>query len=131
MNEQETQKQSKPNTFKRLSKRQRQFIPIWIQARSVAEACRKSGLNPVTFYEWRKTEAFRQALEAAQNESVAEAIAALKLMVSAAVAVMGKRLKSRGEGLQAARLIYDNCIKAIETIELERRISALETAQKQ
>ena len=122
------QKPSEPNTPDKLSKRQELFIPILLSAHSITAACADYNLDRSQFYAWRKQKAFSEALEAAQAELVADALANLRLNVSAAADRLIKLLNSADElvQLRASNSLIEHYTHLIEARDLEKRIEALE-----
>jgi len=129
--------QMKPNTSEKkpkLTKRMKLFIPIWLLARNVQEACKLASIAPVTFYDWKKNnETFREALLKAENEVLADAMSDLRLCVTEAVRVMKETLSHRDAALalRAANIIAEHArLSDIPEIkELQRQMALIESGQ--
>ena len=118
----------KPTKSDKLTKRQRLFIPVLLQSKSITEACQKSGLDRSQFYQWRGQDAFRTAIDAAQREIVADAMGVLKLNLSGAAGKLSMLLNSQDEAIQlrAANSLLEHHARLVEAQEIETRLTEIE-----
>jgi len=130
--EQVRAKRTKPDESERflgLTARQAQALPIFAASPSVEGACRAAGLSKATAYAWLKQPAFQQALGAARDAILTQALGALKAASSRAVETIAQ-LAAQGAQesvkLSAARTILDSALRARELEELDSRIRELE-----
>jgi len=120
-----TQSGAKGNT---LSKRQRLFLPVFLEVKTVSRACEVFGIDRKTFYVWMKQPAFVDELERLQAEQIGAAIAALKMNTTTAAEKLVGLLQSKDESIQlrACTGLLDFYLKAIEAAEIEKRLSEIE-----
>ena len=118
----------KSTKFDSLTKKQRLFIPVLLQSKSIVQACITGGIDRTLFYRWMQGQAFRAAVEAAQTEIVADAMHGLRLNLSRATETLTALLSSDDEAIQlrAANSMLEHHARLIESRELEIRLQAIE-----
>lgn len=125
------QNNTKGNNFNELQKRQKQFLPLFLELKNISRACRSFGLDRKTFYVWMKQPAFAEAVDRLQTEQVAEAVAQIKMHTTSAAEKMIALIDSSDEAiaLRASCALLDFYQKAVDNVELEKRLSAVEDRQ--
>jgi len=113
-----------------LSKRQKQFLPLYLELKHIKEACRIFGIDRKTFYCWMKQPAFAAEIDRLQTEQVSETIAMVKMNLENAALKLVTLLDSKDESIvhRSSVALLDYYQKNIEAAELEKRLRALEMA---
>jgi len=123
---------SQPNetSAPRLTARQRRALGIVLAAETLTEGCKLAGIARSTWWSWRKQEAFLRAVEAAEDQMLGEGLARLKGGFLRAVETLEELRASKNDGvrLQAATTLISKGLAAAETLDLRRRLEALERA---
>jgi hypothetical protein len=85
-------------------------------------------IGKTTLYGWLKEPSFVVALENARQEQSREALGLLRTSLLLAVRKLNDLLQSQSEAVayRAAVTLLDHGLKAVEIVELEARIAALE-----
>lgn len=98
---------------------------------TIDAAAKSAGVSPATVRRRLADPAFRERLDLAQGELVAQAVAALSGASGEAVATLRRLLRDAPPATQlgAARAVLELGSKLREAADLERRISELEAAQ--
>ena len=98
--------------------------------RTTEEAARVIGVGTATLLRWMKDPGFDAAYRAAKRAAFGQAIAWLHHLSSAAVSTLGKVMLDQATPpatkVRAADSILNHTIKAIDTEDVEARISELE-----
>ena len=115
--------------FPALSKRQKQFLPLFLELKNISQTCRVFELDRKTFYSWMKQPAFAAELDRLQVEQIAEAVALIKMHTISAAEKLVALMNSKDESIQvkASKAVLDYYQRNIESAELDRRLSALES----
>ena len=113
----------------KLSGRQRAAIVAILATPTIEAAAKQTGVNAATVRRWSHQRAFRETLDAARNETFASAIARLRGAAGAAVARLERGLRSKDSrvAVGAARTLLAFAMEAHSAMELERRITELES----
>lgn len=124
-----TQNTTKCNNFNELSKRQKQFLPLFLELKNVSRACRSFNLGRKTFYEWMKQSAFAQEVDRLQSEQVAEAVAQIKMHTTSAAERMIALIDhdEPAIALRASTSLLDFYMRSVEMTDLEKRLAAIES----
>lgn len=111
-----------------LSKKQQRALPILLSASSIAQGCRRAGINRDTMYEWLKQDSFRLAYNTGSCEVAQDGINSLNLLVSESVEVLRKLLAARSEAvrLKASLAVIDSALKGIEFDELAEKLEEIQ-----
>jgi hypothetical protein len=116
----------------KLSGKQEAAVLALLSTRNVEEAARVAGVTPRTLYRWQKELGFQAALRDAKLAAFSQTTGRLHQMSSAAVSTLGKVMVDPATPpatkVRAADSILNHTIKAIETENLEARLSELERA---
>ena len=110
-----------------------QFLAALLSSPTMAEAARRAGVSERSAARWMSDPEFKERLKAAQDEIVGHSLSRLKISISESLDVLRGIMNDGGEPtgarVTAARVVLDNAIKAIETVDIIQRIEALEAAQ--
>lgn len=119
-------------TGQNLTKNQLKAIPVILEAKSITEGVKKTGISKTTFYEWLKAPEFKAEFVRQRQELVDLALHELKTSASEAVSVLRGLLKADAESvrLRTAQAILENVLKSIELETLEKRVEELERSIK-
>ena len=117
-------------TFVKLNNRQKHAIPLVLAARSIEEGCRAAGIAKRTWYNWMGDEALKEAVSLYREQVISDALDRLKSAVAFAVEGLTGLVEAEEKNirLRACSEVIDYFMKAREIEELDRRVSALETA---
>ena len=117
--------------FPGLSKRQKQFLPLFLELKNISQTCRVFELDRKTFYSWMKQPAFAAELDRLQCEQIAEAVALIKMHTTSAAEKLVALMDSKNEEIQvkASKAVLEYYQKNIEAAELSRRMAAIENRQ--
>ena len=116
----------------KLNRKQEQAILALLANRSVEDAARACNIPVRTLFRWLKDPEFDAAYRAAKRAAFGQGIARLHHLISAAVSTLGKVMLDAGTPpatkVRAADSILNHTIKAIETEDIEARLTGLELA---
>lgn len=117
----------------RLTARQRRAMGIVLSAPTLTEGCKLAGIARATWWTWRKQEAFQAAVVAAEDRMLEEGLARLKTGFLKAVETLEELRGSKNDGvrLQACTVAINHALKAADTLDLRKRIAALEAREKE
>lgn len=115
---------------KQLEQKQEKAISALLQAQSIREAAKESGIAEATLHRWLKDESFKEAYRAAKREVVQHALCKLQRSAGKAVKVLidiAEDEKTPASArVSAAKVILETSLKAVEYEDLEKRISEIE-----
>lgn len=115
---------------KQLEQKQEKAISALLQAQSIREAAKESGIAEATLHRWLKEESFKEAYRAAKREVVQHALCKLQRSAGKAVKVLidiAEDEKTPASArVSAAKVILETSLKAVEYEDLEKRISEIE-----
>ena len=96
------------------------------------DACRKAGVSPRTYRDWKGQPEFAEALAAARKGAWTDAAGLLRGLAPAAVRRLRILLRSQKEdvALRAAVALLDRAARAVELGDLLERVDALEMAER-
>ena len=116
----------------KLGPKQEAAILALLTSRNVEEAARTAGVSPRALYRWMKEPAFDAAYRAARRAAFGQSVGRLQQASSAAVSTLLKVMVDPGTPastkLRAADSVLAHTIKAMETDDIEVRVTALEQA---
>jgi hypothetical protein len=112
----------------KLTRKQEEAIAALLSETTVSAAAEKAKVHEVTLYRWLKQQDFLAAYREARRQVVEKAFAQLQNSTWAASTTLLKLLGSSSDSvrLRAAIAILDQAGKAVELLDLDERISALE-----
>lgn len=113
-----------------LTPRQKHAIPLVLKARSIAEGCKSAGINKQTWYNWMRDEGFKEEVYSRREAVISEAFDSLRASITAAVEGLTGLVdcEEKSVRLKACNHVIEYFMKMREMEEIERRLSALETA---
>jgi hypothetical protein len=116
-----------------LTPRQIKALPALSATPNMAQGCKDAGISRKTFYEWLKNPVFAEELKSQRNILMDEAFDHIKTAVTEASSVLVALLKTENESLRlrAANHIIDQAWKVRGMAELEKRLEAIERAQRE
>lgn len=112
-----------------LSRKQLKAIPVIISAKTITEGVKQAGISKTLFYDWMKTEAFRNEFVSRQNDVIETVLIELKNLSSEAVESLGKlhrETKNENIRLKAITFIIDHTMKMKEIEDIEQRLTEIE-----
>jgi hypothetical protein len=116
----------------KFGRKKEQAIVALLTNRTTEEAARAIGISGVTLLRWQKEPEFQASYQEAKRAAYAQSIARLHQLSSAAVSTLGKIMLDTATPpatrVRAADSILDHTSKAIETEDIEARVSELERA---
>jgi Arc/MetJ family transcription regulator len=116
----------------KLGSRKEQAILALVSARSTEEAAKSIGVSAKTLLRWQKLPEFERAYREARMAAFRQSTARLQQASSPAVTTLLKIMVDLAAPLavkaRCAYYILDQTKKAIETEEIEARVTALERA---
>lgn len=116
----------------KFGRKKEQAIVALLTHRTTEEAARAIGVSGVTLLRWQKEPEFQVSYQEAKRAAYAQSIARLHQLSSAAVSTLGKIMLDTATPpatrVRAADSILDHTNKAIETEDIEARVSELERA---
>jgi len=122
--------QEMSGSSEKLSGKQEAAILAMLSTRNGEEAARTAGVTPRTLYRWQKEPRFQTALRQAKLAAFSQTTGRLHQLSSTAVSILGKVMVDPATPpatkVRAADSILNHTIKAIETENLEARLSELE-----
>jgi hypothetical protein len=118
----------------KFGRKKEEAIVALLTHRTTEDAARSIGIGVATLLRWQKEAEFQASYREAKRAAYAQSIARLHQMSSAAVSTLGKVMVDPntppGIKVRAADSILNHTIKAIETDDIEVRVSELERAAK-
>jgi hypothetical protein len=116
----------------KLERKMEQAIASLLTARNMEEAAKSIGISPKTLQRWQKLPEFERAFREARMAAFRQSTARLQQASSPAVTMLLKILVDPVAPMavkaRCAYYILDQTKKAIETEEIEARVSELERA---
>ena len=111
-----------------LTRKQERALDALLSEQTLAGAAEKAGVSEPTLRRWLKQDTFLAAYREARRQVVEKAFAQLQNSTWAASTTLLKLLGSSSDSvrLRAAIAILDQAGKAVELLDLDERISALE-----
>lgn len=111
-----------------LTQKQQKAIKAILEANSIEEAAKKARISRTSIYNWLKDEYFKECLERERKALFEEGLSALKGAAAKAAKTLIELLESNDRNTKrlVAKEIINFAIKAVETRELEERVSKLE-----
>ncbi len=118
----------KSNENQKLSPRQMQVLPALLTSPSYEEAARRSAISAKQVHQWLQDPFFRKILDQYRNELFRNSLASLKAGTQKAVQTLLSLIEHEDPriSLVASEKVLINALKAIELLEFDDRISALE-----
>jgi hypothetical protein len=114
----------------RLTARQEKALLALLTESSIREAATASQVGERTLYAWLKEPVFAEAYRQARKEAVSRALGRLQQVAAAAVdtlhAVTTDTEAPAPARVNAAKIILELAVKAVELEDLEQRLSAVE-----
>ena len=123
-----------PGHGSKLSRKQEQAIEGLLSEPTVQRAAQRAGVGYRTLKTWLSSDpAFVAAYRAARRQVVEGAITQLQQATRAAVRTLRRNLRCGNPGVEvkASQVILDQAVKAVELLDLEERLAALERAAKE
>jgi len=115
-----------------LRPKQEEAILALLSNRNVEETARAVKITTRTLYRWLNEPEFDKAYRQARRKAFGQSTARLQQASSAAVSVMMKTMVDPNAGastrLRAADMVYSHAAKAIETEDIDARVTELERA---
>jgi hypothetical protein len=109
-----------------------QAIIALLTNRSIEEAAKSIGIGTQTLLRWMKVPEFQAAYREAKREAFGQSIARMHYLTSAAVSTLGKIMLDPktppATRVRVADSILDHTAKAIETEDIDARVTELEQA---
>jgi hypothetical protein len=116
----------------KFGRKQEEAIVALLIHRNIEEAARAINVAPKTLLRWLKVPEFDSAFRGAKRAAFGQSIARLHHLSSAAVSTLGKVMLDPATPpatkVRAADSILDHTIKAIETEDIDARVTELEKA---
>jgi hypothetical protein len=105
------------------SKRQALILAL-LQSTTLAQACKKVGVNYRTARRWHVEEGFQAELKAAKDEAFAHGLRLLQGNITSAAAVLFENLKADkpSDSTSAARAILEFAFRGKEVTELQKEV---------
>ena len=112
------------------ARKQEQAIAALLEQPTISKAAKKAGVGERTLLRWLKLDDFQLAYRIARRALVSQAIAHLQHTTGEAVETLRLVMKDKSAPasakVAAARIALDLAFKAIETEDVEQRLTALE-----
>lgn len=112
------------------ARKQDQAIAALLEEPTISKAAKKAGVGERTLLRWLKLDDFQLAYRIARRALVSQAIAHLQQTTGEAVETLRLVMKDKrapaSAKVAAARIALDLAFKAIETEDVEQRLTALE-----
>ncbi len=112
------------------ARKQDQAIAALLEQPTISKAAKKAGVGERTLLRWLKLDDFQLAYRIARRALVSQAIAHLQQITGEAVETLRLVMKDKSAPasakVAAARIALDLAFKAIETEDVEQRLTALE-----
>jgi hypothetical protein len=116
----------------KFGKKQEEAIAALLTQRSTEDAAKSIGVGTATLLRWQKLPEFANAFRAAKRAAFGQTVARLQYASSAAASVLLKVLLDpatpASTKVRAAESVLTHTIKAMETDDIEVRVTALEQA---
>lgn len=116
----------------KLSRKQEQAIVALIAQPSIPAAANVAGVGDATLWRWLQRPDFVRAYRDARRQVVEQALGEVQSATGEAVrtlrAVMSDASAPPASRVAAARAVLDTALRAVELMDLETRITDLETA---
>jgi hypothetical protein len=116
----------------KFGRKKEEAIAALLSQRNVEEAARFAGIGVNTLWRWLRMPEFQAAYREARRDAYAQSIARLQQASSAAVSTLLKIMVDgnapSASRVRAADCVLDHSAKAIETEDIEARVSELERA---
>ena len=111
-----------------LTHRQKTFIHVYLEAKTVEDACRSVKVAKGTFYNWMKDPLFQKELERQREELIKSAFHRLNAYLDRAIITYVNLLDSESEGarMRTAEGIIDRILKFREQEGIIERVERLE-----
>jgi hypothetical protein len=111
-----------------LKPKQQKAISALLTAPTLKAAAAACGISEVSLWRMLQDPVFQRAYRAVRREAVERSIGELQAATSDAVATLRRNLNCGVSGVEvkAAQAILDQAIRAIELLDLEERLAALE-----
>lgn len=111
-----------------LTHRQKAFIHIYLETKTVEDACRTARVSKQTVYNWLKDPLFQKELESQREELIKSAFHRLNAYLDRAIITYVNLLVSENEGvrMRTAEGIIDRILKFREQQDILDRIEAIE-----
>ncbi len=128
MTEQKLTKSDKPE---KLTDKQAVAIPFLVCAHSVDEGCEAAKISRTTYYEWIKTEPFKEALSEAREQMIYETLESVKGFLPIPIKKLQDLINDdaanrKDLSFQALREYLNLLFKILKNEELKNRVKALE-----
>lgn len=113
----------------KLMRKQERVIAALLSEPTVTAAAEKAGVGERTLRRWLLLPDFQDAFRAARRQIVEDALSQLQGATGEAVATLRRNLKCgrAGDEIRAAIAILDQSSRATELIDLQERLTALES----
>lgn len=128
------QKEAETHGLAELTRRQQKALAAVMAAKTVDAGLKVAKVSRKTFYTWLKQEHFKSAYDKARSELLEDALHNLRGHLTAACDTLASLLATHQPSptrLRAAIEIIGIIVRSDQSIELEKRIAALEAAQLQ
>jgi hypothetical protein len=112
----------------KLSRKEEQAIVALLQLPTLRDAASSLGISDVTLWRWLQRPDFMERYRAARRQVVEGALANLQQATSEAAATLQRNLTCGVPSVEirAAVAILDQAVKAVELLDIEERVAALE-----
>ncbi len=118
------------SSSRKRARKQDQAIAALLEQPTISKAAKKAGVGERTLLRWLKLDDFQLAYRIARRALVSQAIAHLQQTTGKAVETLRLVMKDKSAPasakVAAARIALDLAFKAIETEDVEQRLTALE-----
>jgi hypothetical protein len=117
-----------------LKPRQLKTVEALASCGDVTEAAQKAGVSRETVYRWLRQPAFREAVDKATGEAVAELGRGLVALGEKAKRVLSETMDNDNPSaaatrIRAADIVFSRLLQLRELVSLEERVAALEAAR--
>lgn len=111
-----------------ITEKKKRAIPFLVAGKDIETGCKDAGITTTCFYTWMKDDSFSNALQAARNEFINDAMEKLKRHVGTAVDQLAKLLNSKNEEVRrkTANNIIELSLRWREAGEIESRLEEIE-----
>ena len=102
-----------------ITKKQKEFVNVYLLSSSIEEACQKVNISRRTFYNWMKDKEFERFLRDKVEEITQEGLEKVRLSITKAINNLISLLDTENEGLR--RLVCKDIIEyAIKAREIDK-----------
>jgi len=117
----------------KLSRKREAAITALLTCASIGKAAEVTGVSERTLRSWLRDPEFKAAFRAARRQVVEAAVGQLQRATGAAVRTLRRNLSCGKAAVEvrAALGIIEQSIKAVELIDLDDRVAALESAERE